>query len=257
MTRPALNRAATGSFRAVHARMRSISRGSCAPRALTVLALLGAVAAAAAQDAPAPNPAESQLAPIGLKLPKPAFKGTPKNVPPGTNLEKPRDKPREPFLAPPGTVAVSLGKPVTSSDRDPIVGELKLITDGDKEANEGGYVELGPGLQWVQIDLKQPCAVHAIVVWHYHINARVYRDVVVQLADDKDFIANVRTVFNNDHDNSAGLGLGEDKEYWETYEGKLIDARGAVARYVRLYSRGSTADDQNHYVEIEVWGTPK
>jgi hypothetical protein len=194
--------------------------------------------------------------PIDLKLPKPAFKGTPKHVPPGTNLEKPRDKPREPFLAPPGTTNVALGKEVTSSDHDPIVGELKLVTDGDKAAAEGAYVELGPGTQWVQIDLKQGCAIHALVVWHYHINARVYRDVVVQLADDPDFISNVRTLFSNDHDNSSGLGAGESQEYWETYEGKLIDAKGAQARYVRLYSKGSTSDDQNHYVEVEVWGSP-
>ena len=80
--------------------------------------------------------------------------------------------------------------------------------------------------------------------------------MVVQTADDKDFITNVRTLFNNDHDNSAGLGLGQDKEFWDTYEGKLIDAAGAKSRYVRLYSNGSTADDQNHYTEVEVYGLP-
>ena len=79
---------------------------------------------------------------------------------------------------------------------------------------------------------------------------------MVQVADDADFITNVRTLFNNDHDNSSGLGLGTDKEYWETYEGKLIEAKGTVARYVRLYSNGSTADDQNHYTEVEVYGVP-
>ena len=80
--------------------------------------------------------------------------------------------------------------------------------------------------------------------------------MVIQVAADADFITNVRTIFNNDHDNSSGLGLGQDKEYWETYEGKLIDAKGVVARYVRLYSKGSTADDQNHYTEVEVYGLP-
>jgi hypothetical protein len=87
------------------------------------------------------------------------------------------------------------------------------------------------------------------------MSARVYHDVVVRVADDPDFIENVRTVFNNDHDNSSGLGVGNDKEYWETYEGKLIDAQGVVARYVRLYSKGNTADDQNHYTEVEVYGS--
>jgi hypothetical protein len=199
---------------------------------------------------------DSKLVPLDLKLPRPAFKGTPTNVPPGTNLEPPRKGPRPPLLVPPGTKNVAEGKPVTSSDSEPIIGNVKLVTDGDKEAKEGNYVELGPGRQYVQIDLKDKYAIYAVLVWHYHANARVYHDVVVQIADDADFIENVRTLFNNDHDNSAGLGLGRDKEYWETFEGKLIDAQGAVARYVRLYSKGSTADDQNHYTEVEVYGLP-
>ena len=204
------------------------------------------------QKKPDPN-----LAPLPLKLPKPAFKGTPQHVPPGVvNLEKPRSGPRPEFLAPKGTKNVAAGKPVTSSDNDPIIGSVKLVTDGDKEASEGSYVELGPGVQYVQIDLKDRYRIYAIVVWHYHMNARIYHDVVVQVADDADFLTNVHTLFNNDHDNSAGLGLGRDKQYWETYEGRLIDGQGTVARYVRLYSNGSTTDDQNHYVEVEVYGLP-
>jgi hypothetical protein len=222
--------------------------------------------AQSSQDKPEPQAAgqaksdekknDENLVPLELKLPKPAFKGTPKHVPPGTNLEKPRKGPRPPLMVPNGLRNVALGKKVTSSDTEPIIGEIKLVTDGDKEANEGSYVELGPGLQWVQIDLKEKYKIYAILVWHYHANAQVYHDVVVQVADDADFITNVRTVFNNDHDNSSGLGLGDAKEYWDTYEGKLIDAKGVEARYVRLYSKGSTADDQNHYTEVEVYALP-
>ena len=53
-----------------------------------------------------------------------------------------------------------------------------------------------------------------------------------------------------------GLGIGKDLEYFESNEGKLIDAKGEVARYVRLYSKGSTDSDLNHYIEVEVWGKP-
>jgi hypothetical protein len=67
----------------------------------------------------------------------------------------------------------------------------------------------------------------------------------------------VRTVFNNDHDNTAGLGIGKDLNYVETAEGKLVDARGVEARYVRLSSNGSTASPANHYVEVEVYGKPQ
>ena len=145
---------------------------------------------------------------------------------------------------------------MTSSDPEPIVGELKYVTDGNKEATEGSYVELGPKLQWVQIDLGRQHRIYAIVIWHYHGSARAYSDVIVQASDDKDFIENVQTIFNNDHDNSAGLGVGGNMNYIDGHEGKLIDADGAVARYLRFYSNGSTADDQNHYTEIEVYCLP-
>ena len=241
-------------------------------RAALVVAVSGIIAGAWSHEKPPPAPTTapvpaaksdekdkgkgSGLVPLELKLPKPSFKGTPSHIPPGTNLEEPRKGPRPPLLVPPGCKNVARGKPVTSSDNEPIIGNVKLVTDGEKEAREDAYVELGPRLQYVQIDLRDKYAIYGIVVWHYHASARVYHDVVVQLADDADFIENVRTVFNNDHDNSSGLGLGSDKEYWETYESKLIDAKGAVARYVRLYSKGSTADEQNHYVEVEVYGLP-
>ena len=62
------------------------------------------------------------------------------------------------------------------------------------------------------------------------------------------------TLFNNDHDNSAGLGVGKNMHYVETNEGKLIDAKGVKGRYVRFYSNGNNASDLNHYIELEVFG---
>jgi hypothetical protein len=192
---------------------------------------------------------------LKIELPKPMFIGTPRNIR-TPNLEPITGRPRGPFLVPVGTVLLSRGKPVTASDMEPVIGDLSFVTDGQKSGEDGYYVELGPGLQWVQIDLGQPDTLYAIVVWHYHSQARVYRDVIVQVSDDKDFVQGVTTLFNNDSDNTSGLGVGRDKEYIETYEGKLIDARGVRARYVRLYSRGNTSNDMNHYVEVEVYGIP-
>jgi hypothetical protein len=80
--------------------------------------------------------------------------------------------------------------------------------------------------------------------------------VVVQAADDAEFTKNVRTIFNNDWENTSGLGIGSDKEYFETQEGKLIDAKGVKARYLRCYSRGSTMTAYNVYQEIEVYALP-
>jgi hypothetical protein len=197
----------------------------------------------------------AQLAPLPIALPKPLFEGTPVNlkVP---NLEKPLGKPRPPFLAPAGTTNAAKGKPVTGSATNAAVGELEMITDGEKSGADGTYVELGQGVQWVVIDLKQKHTLYAIAIWHYHKAARVYSDVVVQVADDPDFLSNVRTLFNNDQDNTAGMGIGKDMNYVETNEGKLIDARGVVARYLRLNRNGNDTTPLNHYVEVEAYGKP-
>jgi len=224
------------------------------------LAASVAILAAALLVWAAPAPVEAQgsggkLVPIPIQLPKPMFEGTPQNlsVP---NLEKPLGKPRDPFLAPAGVTNVAKGKPVESTDMEPIIGEIDQVTDGDKKGAEGSYVELGPGVQSVTIDLGAPHEIYAVLFWHFHRQARVYLDVVVQLADDAAFTKNVRTIFNNDNDNSAGLGKGSDMNYVETSEGKLVDAKGNKARYVRLYSNGNNANELNHYVEVEVFGRP-
>ena len=209
-------------------------------------------------ETPAAPANTAGLVPIDIKLPKPMFVGTPQDTK-VANLEKPLGKARPPFLAPERTTNIALGKPVAINDEEPIIGEIEMITDGDKEAADGSYVELGPMLQYVTIDLEAMYEIYAIVVWHYHKQARVYFDVVVQVADDADFITNVRTLFNNDIDNTAGLGVGKDLHYTETNEGKLIDvmSQGSIkARYVRLYSNTNTSNDLNHYIEVEVYGKP-
>ncbi len=210
---------------------------------------------AAAGDSPAaltPTASPGTQA-LEIQLPKPLFVGTPKNIK-STNLEKPLPGKRPLYQVPAGTTLLSAGRKVSSSDQAPIIGSLELLTDKDKEGGDGSIVELSPGKQYVQIDLGKPAQLAAIVVWHYHQDARVYRDVVVQVAEDADFISGVVTVFNNDDDNSSGLGAGKDKEFIETYEGKLIDGKGAKGRYVRLYSNGNTSNDANHYIEAEVYG---
>ncbi len=221
-------------------------------RCLSVIAIFGLGLAVLATAAPAQDQGKEVLK---IQLPKPMFVGTPKNIR-TPNLETVTGRARGPFMVPAGTVLLSAGKPVTSSDKEPVIGEISYVTDGKKSGEDGYYVELGPMLQWVQIDLGKSQELTAIVAWHYHSQARVYRDVIVQASDDKDFISGVTTVFNNDHDNTSGLGAGKDKEYIETFDGKLFDPKGVKARYVRLYSGGNTSNDMNHYVEVEVYGLP-
>ncbi|MCJ7697428.1 MAG: discoidin domain-containing protein [Thermoplasmata archaeon] len=181
------------------------------------------------------------------------FVGTPQNID-IKRLEKPLGAPRPPFLAPEGTVNVALGKPVTSSDKMPIIGELEMVTDDDKEAGDGSYVELGPFLQWVTVDLGAVHNIYAIVMWHFHKQPRAYIDVILQVSNDPDFKTDVKTLFNNDDNNSSGFGAGNDYNYIETSEGKLIDAKGVQGRYIRSYSRGNSDNELNHWIELAVYG---
>ena len=198
---------------------------------------------------------QDQLVALPIVLPKAQYRGTPTNLSGVSNLETPLGHPRPDFLAPKGVTNVALGKPVTTQN-EPIMGQLSQIVDGDKEATDSSLVELYPLKQYIQIDLEAPHEIFAILFWHFHKDQRAYFDVVVQVADDPDFITNVRTLFNNDTDNSSGLGAGQDKNYVDTSEGKLVDAKGVVARYVRLYSNGNSQNDRNHYLEVEVYGRP-
>ena len=198
----------------------------------------------------------AEMAPLPLKLPIPAFMGTPTDMELGPNVEPLSDKPRAPFMAPKGIKNLAAGKKVTSSDKSPITGALDLVTNGDKEANDDSFVELHRRTQWVQIDLAEKAKIYAVLVWHAHNTYQVYHDVIVQISDDPDFTTGVKTLYNNDYDNSSGVGIGTDKEYFEDYQGRLIDAKGAEGRYLRLYSRGSTYSALNRYTEVEVWGTP-
>jgi hypothetical protein len=214
------------------------------------------LAAAFCMPAVAADTPATGLEPLNIQLPTALFVGTPKNIK-SKNLEPPRTGLRPPLMVPSGVVNLSKKQKVTASDSEPVIGDLAMITDGDKDASSGSFVELGPNTQWAQINLEAPSEIWAVVIWHFHSEARVYRDVVVQIADDADFTTNVRTLFNNDDDNSSGLGVGKDMEYIDSNEGKLIEGKGAVGRFVRCYSCGNTSNDLNHYIEIEVWGKKK
>ncbi len=192
---------------------------------------------------------------LAISYPRPMYVGTPKDLK-VDRLEKEHEASTPYLLVPEGTGNVALGKLVECSEEYPIMGEPGLITDGDKEATDGSYIELGAGPQYITVDLEETCTIYAIAFWHYHKKGTVYYDIVVQVADDPDFIVNVATLYNNDHDNSLGLGVGEDLHYIESFKGRLVDARGITGRYVRLYSNGNTDNDLNHYIEVEVHGKP-
>ncbi len=192
---------------------------------------------------------------LNLQLPAPTLKGTPEQLPAGTNIEPNSDKAPEPIKIAKGAKNVALGKEVTSSV-NPFTGELNQITDGKKEAFDYDTVEMKKGSQWVQIDLGESYAIEAIAIWHDHRYIQVMHDVIVQVSDDPEFKTGVTTLFNNDTDNSSGLGVGTDREYFERHYGRVIDAKGVKARYVRDYTKGSHLSALNCRQEIEVYAVP-
>ncbi len=223
---------------------------------IVVAAVPPSAGAAAAKPVALSKTVAGGLVPLVLRLPAPKFMGTPRHIPDGTTVEPPTGKKRPPLLVPADTVNLSKGKPVSLADAEPIVGEAALATDGDAEAGDGKYLELGPGVKSVTVDLGKPSEIRAIALWLFHGDPRVIHDVVIQTSADADFITDVVTLFNNDADNSAGLGAGKDREYFETNEGKLLPVNAVRGRFVRVTTQGSTADEMNRFTELEVYGRP-
>ncbi len=197
----------------------------------------------------------ADLVPLKLALPSPTMKGTPGELPTGPRIEPISDKPRPAFLVPKDASNVALGKPVTSSVT-PFNGELSQLTDGKKEPTDEDAVEFKKGLQWVQVDLGKSYPIYAVALWHDHRNLQVMHNTIVAVSDDPEFKSGVTLLFNSDVDNLAGLGVGTDREYFETNLGRIIDGKGVKARYVRGYSKGSTLSALNCWEEIEVYSKP-
>ncbi|MGC6455910.1 MAG: hypothetical protein ACON39_05130 [Coraliomargaritaceae bacterium] len=229
---------------------------------LFLLPLSALLFSACSDSGSAPSEGETTSAPataasggrvaLTTEIPQELIEGTPQPIKVANLEQAPNAAPT--LQVPEGTILLSAGKEVSGSDDFPIIGELAYITDGDKDAGEGYFVELMDGPQWVQIDLGAPASLAAVWIWHYHSQKRAYHDVIVQVSNDATFASGVTTLFNNDFDNSSELGKGTDKPYVESRFGKLIDAKNTEAQYVRLYSNGNTSNDMNHYIEVEVFG---
>lgn len=197
-----------------------------------------------------------ELVPLKPKLPAPAFVGTPKDVPAGSNIEAPSTTPRAPLMIPADAKNIAPASKILCSDSNVTATALAKITDGDKEAFDTSIVLVRKGVQYLQFDLGSAQEIFALVVWHAHDTPKVYRNVIAQVADNADFTENLQTVYNNDIENSSGRGIGTDKQYFENYEGRVMNAKGIKARYVRLYSKGSTDSALNEYTEVEIYARP-
>ena len=210
--------------------------------------------------APMVEDSDSKIMLTELKLDVVAYTGaTPARdlesvSPPHLRKEKKRPPP---FMVVPGLKNLALYKLVTASSK-PIIGELEQLTDGVKTSGGFDFVE---GPNWVQVDLGEPASIHAIVVWYFYMTPVIFDDVIVRISNDVNFSQNVITLFNNDHDNSAGMGKGNDTAFISRWWGEIIDARntdhtGTTARYVRVNTAASVNGMFSRYVEIAVYGKP-
>lgn len=213
------------------------------------------VATALAATWLAASTAAAETQPLVIKFPAHTPKGTPEDIPAGSGIEPLSDKAPKPLDVPKGVVNVAKGKTVTASV-EPYLGNLAQVTDGDREPFDEQAIEMKKGVQWVQVDLGQSFEIHAVAMWHDHRYIQAFRDVILQVSDDPEFKTGVTTLYNNDQDNSAGLGVGTDREYFELEFGRVVPAKGVKARYVRGYTRGSTLSAVNSWQEIEVYAMP-
>jgi hypothetical protein len=189
--------------------------------------------------------------PLALSFPAPTLKGTPEDLPKNDLIEATPEKPPV-VMVEKGVKNVAKGKTVTSSV-PPFTGDLKQITDGQKDATDADAVEFKKGVQWIQVDLGKSYPISAIAMWHDHRYIQVMHGIIVQVSDDAEFKTGVTTIFNNDRENTSSQGVGTNKEYFETYQGKVIEVKDVKGRYVRGYTHGSSQGALNAWQELEVY----
>jgi fibronectin type 3 domain-containing protein len=154
----------------------------------------------------------------------------------------------------------ALHKPVSTNGQMQALHEgnpTYVLTDGyfwREGAGADYYTWLRSGLVWMQVDLGEQKAVKAIALQHTASATEKFRDVIVQLSNDPTFATGVTTVYNNDANGDAGQGVGTDPEYVEGRNGKYFILNSPVAaRYVRVWSRGSSASTTNKFTELQVY----
>ncbi|MDG0810117.1 fibronectin type III domain-containing protein [Cohnella rhizosphaerae] len=165
---------------------------------------------------------------------------------------------------------IALGKPVTTNGTINASGQpISALTDGVKTRDAYSLYSVADGPKWAQIDLGMTYDIARINIRNdWGASADVYRyarDVVVQLSNDASFASGVVTAFNNDGDNSAGLGAGTDAEYMEPADGSgkdILLADTVGARYVRYWANGhvrvnGSVNTVDTPVEIEVYADPQ
>jgi hypothetical protein len=163
---------------------------------------------------------------------------------------------------------VARGKSVSTNATSTSGEPLSALTDGVKTRDKYVLYGTSTGPKWAQVDLGQAYDVARVNIrndWGDTSTYRTGKDLIVQLSNDSTFASGVTTIFNNDGDNSSGLGTGTDAEYVEPGDGSGKDifvADPVSARYVRYWANGhvrinGTVNAADTPVEIEVYADPQ
>ncbi|WP_309122808.1 fibronectin type III domain-containing protein [Paenibacillus sp.] len=163
-------------------------------------------------------------------------------------------------------VNVALNKSVSASTTDLFGGALSVITDG-VSTNSSAYagIRTTSGPQYYQVDLGASYSLNTFRLvndWGASGIARTNKDVIVQLSNSATFASGATTVYNNDANNSVGLGTGTDPEYQESAAGLTIPLGTPVnARYARVWGSGHVRTDNTTHtvltpIEFEAYADP-
>lgn len=118
-------------------------------------------------------------------------------------------------------------------------GAYEMLTDGNTDTDP--YIG-GPA--WVQVDLQDEYLIDTIKIWHYYGDGRTYHSNKIALSKSGNFLGEEVVVFDTDD---------TDEEYAETAEGKTITFDPVEAVFIRSWVNGSTANEWNHWVELQAF----
>lgn len=131
---------------------------------------------------------------------------------------------------------------------------ISVINDGLSDPY-GAFATLSGTTGFAVIDFKDKYLVDKVITnaWHDW----EFSDVVIQLANDEQFTEGVYTVFNNDVDNSLGLGFGTDGPYKEKGGsiGHVFEFEPVEARYIRFTNKSikPASEARSIFEEIQVF----
>ena len=139
-----------------------------------------------------------------------------------------------------------------------------LINDGVVNASDSTMVATNRA-GYAQIDLGEIVEIDYMHLWRYWNDSRTFYATVFVVSETVAGFSSGegRTVLYNTCTDAGsadrggdvhGFGVGKDIPVPESATGLKVNANGVKARYVRVYSNGSTANTYTHWAELMVYG---